>query len=409
MLVLGIETSTSRSSVALVDRQRVVASASLGVDRRHGEFVSPAIEFCLAQAGVGADRLTGVAVGLGPGLFTGLRVGIATAQAIAAARRLPVVGLASLDVLAFQARYTPRLLCSVVDVRRKELCWAFYRAAPGGVQREGELRIGSVATLSAELAAQGEDVLVIGDGALTYRDEIEDVHVDLAGPDLAWPDAAVLAELAVPASNVRTPSRPPICSRSTCGRPTRRSAGRPGAGCAAARRARDRPRRRGAPVARAWRWTRGRRGSGPRRPRRDDRPTRGGRPGRGARGRRGRITSPVDAEDPRCRAVSARSHLPGAWVDGQLVGFAGLADLAGEGHVMALAVAPAMQRRGIGRRLLEALLTEAEHAGLDGVTLEVRASDARTRRLYRRAGFVEQGVRPGYYPDGEDAVIAWRR
>jgi tRNA threonylcarbamoyladenosine biosynthesis protein TsaB len=198
MLVLGIETSTSRSSVALVDRDRVVASASLGVDRRHGEFLAPAIAFCLEQAGADVGRLTGIAVGLGPGLFTGLRVGIATAQAIAAAQSLPVVGLSSLDVLAFQARYAPRLICSVIDARRKELCWAFYRSAPGGVQREGDLRIGSPATLSAELGAQGEDVLVIGDGALTYREELDDVHVVLAGPDLAWPDAAVLAELAVP-------------------------------------------------------------------------------------------------------------------------------------------------------------------------------------------------------------------
>ncbi|MEX2328312.1 MAG: tRNA (adenosine(37)-N6)-threonylcarbamoyltransferase complex dimerization subunit type 1 TsaB, partial [Nitriliruptoraceae bacterium] len=83
MLILGLETSTSRSSVALVDGDRVVASASLGVDRRHGEFVAPAIDFCLRQAGMSADRITGVAVGTGPGLFTGLRVGIATAQAIA--------------------------------------------------------------------------------------------------------------------------------------------------------------------------------------------------------------------------------------------------------------------------------------------------------------------------------------
>jgi [ribosomal protein S18]-alanine N-acetyltransferase len=112
----------------------------------------------------------------------------------------------------------------------------------------------------------------------------------------------------------------------------------------------------------------------------------------------------IDAE----LAAPGRHYLV-ARVGGEVVGFAGLADQAGQGHVMALAVVPAMQRRGIGRRLLESLLAEAETAGLAELTLEVRASDARTRRLYRRAGFVEEGVRPGYYPDGEDAVIAWRR
>jgi tRNA threonylcarbamoyladenosine biosynthesis protein TsaB len=199
MLVLGLETSTSRSSVALVDHERVVASASLGMPRRHGEFLAPAISFCLEQAGVDASRITGVAVGLGPGLFTGLRVGIATAQAFAAARRLPVVGLAGLDVLAFRVRYSRRSICTAIDARRGELFWARYRTSPGGVQRVGDLQVGTVQQLAAELEATGEETLVIGDGALRYRAEL--AHVDgaeIAGPDLAWPDAADLAELAVP-------------------------------------------------------------------------------------------------------------------------------------------------------------------------------------------------------------------
>jgi tRNA threonylcarbamoyladenosine biosynthesis protein TsaB len=199
MLVLGLETSTARSSVALVDHDRVVASASLGMARRHGEFVAPAIGFCLEQAGVDASRVTGVAVGLGPGLFTGLRVGIATAQAFAAARRLPVVGLTGLDVLAFRVRYSRRLICAAIDARRGELFWALYRSSPGGVQRVGELTVGTAAQLAAELEATGEETLVVGDGALRYREELARVDVvELAGPDSAWPDAADLAELAVP-------------------------------------------------------------------------------------------------------------------------------------------------------------------------------------------------------------------
>jgi tRNA threonylcarbamoyladenosine biosynthesis protein TsaB len=199
MLLLGIETSTSRSSVALVDQDRVVASASLGMPRRHGEFVAPAISFCLAQAGVDATRVTGVVVGLGPGLFTGLRVGIATAQAFAAARKLPVVGLSGLDVLAFRVRYTRRLICATIDARRGELFWALYRSSPGGVQRIGDLQVGKIDQLTAELEATGEEVLVVGDGTLPHRTELGRLDdAEVAGPDLAWPDAADLAELAAP-------------------------------------------------------------------------------------------------------------------------------------------------------------------------------------------------------------------
>lgn len=198
MLVLGIETSTARSSVALVDDGRVVATASLGVARRHGEFVAPAIAFCLEAAGESAERLTGVAVGLGPGLFTGLRVGVALAQTVATAQRLPVVGLSSLDVLAFRMRYARRLICAVIDARRGELYWAFYRSSPGGVQRLGELRLGPVETLAAEITSQGEDCLAVGDGALAHADELADAGAEPGGPDVAWPEASVLAELAVP-------------------------------------------------------------------------------------------------------------------------------------------------------------------------------------------------------------------
>lgn len=198
MLVLGLETSTSRSSVALVDEHGVVASAALGVPRRHGEFVAPAIRFCLDQAGLELDRVHGVAVGLGPGLYTGLRVGIATAQSLAAARELPVVGLSGLDVLAFRERYVRRLICAAIDARRGELFWAFYRSAPGGVQRVGDIELGSAQRLAAEIEERAEECLVVGDGGLVAEQELKQVGAEVSGPDNAWPDAAELAELAVP-------------------------------------------------------------------------------------------------------------------------------------------------------------------------------------------------------------------
>ncbi|MFA9429657.1 tRNA (adenosine(37)-N6)-threonylcarbamoyltransferase complex dimerization subunit type 1 TsaB [Egicoccus sp. AB-alg2] len=208
VLVLGLETSTGQSSVALVGNDGVVASASLGVARRHGEFLAPAIRFCLTQAGVDVERVTGVAVGLGPGLYTGLRVGIATAQAFAAARDLPVVGLSGLDVIAFQARHVRRLICAVIDARRGELFWALYRAVPGGVQRQTELRVGTPPQLAAELEAAGEDCLVIGDGLARARDDLRRVGVDASDLFDASPDAAHLAELAVPRFEREETTRP---------------------------------------------------------------------------------------------------------------------------------------------------------------------------------------------------------
>lgn len=198
MLILAIESSTPRSSVALVDETTVVASASLGIDRRHGEFLTPAIAFCLRHAGADVGDVTGVAVGVGPGLYTGLRVGVATATTFAAARGLPVVGLSGLDVLAFGQRHTRRLICAAIDARRGELFWAFYRPAPGGVQRETELTVGAPERLTGEIESLGESCVVVGDAGLRHPEAFEAVDTQLAGSAVAWPDAADLGELARP-------------------------------------------------------------------------------------------------------------------------------------------------------------------------------------------------------------------
>jgi tRNA threonylcarbamoyladenosine biosynthesis protein TsaB len=200
MLILGIETSTMQSSVCLGTERGPLASASLGRGRAHAEFLTPAIEFCLHRADVAMSSIAGVAVGLGPGLFTGMRVGIATAQTLAHARRLPVVGLNALDLLAFPVRYVrrDRLICAVIDARRSELFWAFYRPSLGGVQRVTDLRVGPAAKLAGEIEAVREDVLCVGDGAITVAPLLESAGAGVASYGNAYPNAWALVELALP-------------------------------------------------------------------------------------------------------------------------------------------------------------------------------------------------------------------
>ena len=96
--------------------------------------------------------------------------------------------------------------------------------------------------------------------------------------------------------------------------------------------------------------------------------------------------------------------------DGEIVGYAGLLGYVDDGYVQTVAVAPAAQGRGIGTRLMVALLREARRVGLPVVGLEVRADNERAQALYRRFGFNQVGVRRGYYqPSGADAVIMLAR
>jgi tRNA threonylcarbamoyladenosine biosynthesis protein TsaB len=200
VLVLGIETSTPQTTVALGTEQGLVASALVGAGQATHEVVVPTVERLLQWSNLRLSSVTGIAVGLGPGLFTGMRVGIATAKTLSQVLAVPVAGLPSLDILAFSVRHARRLVCATVDAKRGELFYSFYRPVPGGVTRETPFQVGSPDHLAAELEAHPEDVLVVGGGALVYRRTLEEAggHVELGPAALAFPPAGSLVELAIP-------------------------------------------------------------------------------------------------------------------------------------------------------------------------------------------------------------------
>ena len=198
MIVVGIETSTPRTSVALGDGQDVLASVSVAGKARQ-EAVTPALEYLLGTTGQDLARVGGIAVGIGPGLFTGLRVGVETAKTLAQVLRIPIAGLSSLDTLAYAVRHTHKRIAAVIDGRRGEVFFSLYRAVPGGVVRETEPAVVTPAGLTAELEAVGEEVLAVGNGAMLYRDALEELTgVEVGTSVTAHPEAAVLVELAVP-------------------------------------------------------------------------------------------------------------------------------------------------------------------------------------------------------------------
>ncbi|MDQ6909214.1 MAG: tRNA (adenosine(37)-N6)-threonylcarbamoyltransferase complex dimerization subunit type 1 TsaB [Actinomycetota bacterium] len=199
MLILGIETATQQVGCAIGRHDGVVASFRACRERRHVETLVPAIEFTCRQAGVELRDLAAVAVDIGPGLFSGLRVGVAAAKAFALALRIPVVGVSSLDLLAFPVRHSNRLIVPAIDARRGELFYAFYRQVPGGVQRLTDYQVGSADDLVSELVASGEDSLLVGDGAQRYPEILADAtDTEAGGPFSAHPSAASLVELAHP-------------------------------------------------------------------------------------------------------------------------------------------------------------------------------------------------------------------
>jgi tRNA threonylcarbamoyladenosine biosynthesis protein TsaB len=203
MLLLGIDTATRRVGVVLASEEGVLARVEIGGPGdtgppRHAETLAPAIRDACNRTGTSLRGMSAVAVGIGPGMFTGLRVGVTTARMLAHTLRVPVIPIPSLDLLAYPLRWTTQLVVATIDARRAELYYAIYRTVPGGLQRDSDYELASPDDLAAELAARGEEALLCGDGVLRFPKAFADLdHVTIASPFQAAPDLAALGELAV--------------------------------------------------------------------------------------------------------------------------------------------------------------------------------------------------------------------
>jgi tRNA threonylcarbamoyladenosine biosynthesis protein TsaB len=198
-MLLTLDSATDAVTVALFDGTTVVAEHTEEDRLRHGERLAPAIARVLAAAGVQPDALTRIAVGVGPGPFTGLRIGIVTATTMAEALGIEVVGVCTLDVIASAVEVDGPFLVAT-DARRKEVYWAAYTSPR---QRRTEPAVSFPAELATDLPADlATDLPVAGNGPLLYPSELPN-RVD---PRL--PSAGDLARLVGSGSARLLPTRP---------------------------------------------------------------------------------------------------------------------------------------------------------------------------------------------------------
>lgn len=163
-MLLALDTATPAVTVALADGDRVVAERTAVDPRRHGELLAPAVAGVLADAGVDRRALTRVAVGTGPGPFTGLRVGLVTARTLGHTLGIPVLGVCTLDALALAAQEAgvDGVFRVVTDARRKEVHWAEY-ATDGGLHRTDGPHVQAP-------ASSAFDGVTVGAGAVMYAE-----------------------------------------------------------------------------------------------------------------------------------------------------------------------------------------------------------------------------------------------
>ncbi len=195
MKIVAIEAATAASSIALVDPSGVVASARRIDKRGHVGFLVPALDFCFAQAGWTPADIDVVAVDVGPGLFSGIRAGLATAQALAGAVGVPLIPVTSLDAVALGAATGHRRVWSVIDVRRGEVAVGPYRPVPGGVFRDGTAELCTPGVLRAMLESDPVEALVVGDWQALPQGTLAGIHGVKTGRP-RYPSAAAVADIA---------------------------------------------------------------------------------------------------------------------------------------------------------------------------------------------------------------------
>ncbi|NLL18242.1 MAG: tRNA (adenosine(37)-N6)-threonylcarbamoyltransferase complex dimerization subunit type 1 TsaB [Clostridia bacterium] len=201
MQVLAIESATNVAGLALVAEETVIAEATLNTGKTHSQRLMPMLARLLDEAELQLEELDGIVVSGGPGSFTGLRIGMATAKGLAYAVQKPLVTVSTLDSLALNCTGRTELICPILNARRNEVYSAVYRvSSEGELQMVMPYRALPPKELIAFLRQREEQVVFLGDGVPVFGDllfnELKD-RCELASPLDSLPRAAALGWLGI--------------------------------------------------------------------------------------------------------------------------------------------------------------------------------------------------------------------
>ncbi len=210
MLILALETSTLTGSVALVEapeseegnggREKILAETTVSSPETHSARLMPAIDALLEGCALSIHQVKGIALGLGPGSFTGLRIAVATVKGLAYSLGVPVVGVPTLDALAMNLAYASVLVCPVLDARKKEVYAALFRGdGQGQIEKISEDWVLKPEDLCARIP---EKTIFAGSGVDVYREIFRNKlgsKALFAPPEISIPRAATIARLSGPA------------------------------------------------------------------------------------------------------------------------------------------------------------------------------------------------------------------
>ncbi len=201
MKILSLETSSKRFSLATGQADKVIKSRTMVLDKILSDSIIPAIDRILKDSKWKLSDLDALVVGLGPGSFTSLRVGVATVKGLSFAAHKPVIGIPSLDAIAFNIGKTTKQICVLSDARRNMVYACLYENPKGKLKRKSEYLLTPLSSLLDRITA---DTIFVGDALLVYKENIEKyfstkekkIEISFAAENKTYPHAKNLIVLA---------------------------------------------------------------------------------------------------------------------------------------------------------------------------------------------------------------------
>lgn len=201
MKLLAIETSSKRFSLATAEDEKILKTRDLVLDKVLSDSIIPSIQKILKDSHWTLDEIDVLIVGLGPGSFTSLRVGLSTVKGLAFAANKPVIGIPSLDAVAFAAGKTDSQICVISDAKRNMVYAAIYAKKAGTLKRTGEFLLTPILNLLDKIKTP---TIFAGDGLEIYRKDIEKYfslkadaqEISFASDKVMFPEAKYLIPLA---------------------------------------------------------------------------------------------------------------------------------------------------------------------------------------------------------------------
>ncbi|WP_343004049.1 tRNA (adenosine(37)-N6)-threonylcarbamoyltransferase complex dimerization subunit type 1 TsaB [Clostridium sp. 2218st1_F5_2218SCRN_220325] len=175
MKILGIDTSSMAASVAVIEDNKLICEYTINTKKTHSQKLMPMIENMLGLSDLNVREIDAIAVCEGPGSFTGLRIGMATAKAIAHVNDIPVIGVNSLEALAANMNLCDKKICSILDAQRNQVYTGRYLYEGTKLVEIKEIGIQQIDELLEELAQSGEQWILVGEAVYKYEDKIREI------------------------------------------------------------------------------------------------------------------------------------------------------------------------------------------------------------------------------------------